>query len=197
MSTEKARMLRGEYYNASDETLSAERRRARELLHQLNIASPGGAPSDYANIVAKLLPNAKRPTWIQPPFYCDYGSNIHLEENIFMNFNCVILDCARIDVGAHTQFGPNVQIYAASHPLSAVARRRSLECAKPVTIGTDCWIGGHVVICPGVTIGDRCVIGAGSVVAEDIPSDTLAVGNPAKPIRTLVKEATEPVPPAL
>ncbi|MBE0635158.1 sugar O-acetyltransferase [Candidatus Bipolaricaulota bacterium] len=186
MSTEKAKMLRGEDYIASDETLSGERRRARELLHELNVASPGGTPADYSDIVAELLPHAKTPAWIQPPFYCDYGSNIYLGEGVFLNFNCVILDCARIDIGAHTQLGPNVQIYAASHPLSAAARRRGLECAKPVSIGADCWIGGHVVICPGVTIGDRCVIGAGSVVIKDIPDDTLAVGNPAKPIRKLV-----------
>ncbi|MBU1050842.1 sugar O-acetyltransferase, partial [Candidatus Bipolaricaulota bacterium] len=188
MPTEKEKMLAGDFYIASDETLSAERLRARELLHQLNILAPGGTPGAYREIVRGLLPNAMPPTWIQPPFYCDYGIHIHAGKDVFFNFNCVILDCARVDIGAYTQFGPNVQIYAASHPLSADARRRQLECAKPVSIGMDCWIGGNVVICPGVTIGDRCVIGAGSVVTKDIPDDTLAVGNPAKPIRKLDRE---------
>ena len=183
--TEKAKMLQGDLYIASDETLVAERLRAREILYRLNVKQPGRNPASYAEIVQKLLPNATRPTWIQPPFYCDYGTNIHIEEDVFFNFNCVILDAAPVTIGARTQFGPNVQIYAATHPLDAGARQRGLESAKPVTIGADCWIGGGVIICPGVTIGDRCVLGAGAVVTKDVPDDTLAAGNPAKTIRTL------------
>jgi len=183
--SEKAKMLRGELYNASDQTLVEERRRVRQLLHQLNVASPGDTPGSYAKIVRELLPNATQPTWIQPPFYCDYGYNIHMKENVFLNFNCVILDASRVTIGARTQFGPNVQIYAATHPLDADLRRQALENAKQVSIGSDCWIGGSVVICPGVAIGDRCVVGAGSVVTKDVPDDTLVAGNPARPIRTL------------
>lgn len=183
--TEKAKMLRGDLYIASDETLTAERLRVRELLHRLNVTQPGGTPGSYSEIVRELLPNATPPTWVQPPFYCDYGAHIHVGENVFFNFNCVVLDAARVTIGAHTQFGPNVQIYAATHPLDADLRRSGMESAKPVSIGTDCWIGGSVVICPGVTIGDRCVIGAGSVVAKDIPDDTVAAGSPARPLRTL------------
>lgn len=186
--TEKAKMLRGELYDPSDETLAVERRRAREILHRLNVVQPGGKPGSYAEIVRELLPNAAPPTWIQPPFYCDYGTNIYFGENVFLNFNCVILDGAPVSIGAHTQVGPNVQIYAATHPFEADVRRSSLENTKPVSIGADCWIGGSVVICPGVTIGDRCVIGAGSVVTRDIPDDTLAAGNPAKPIRRLPRQ---------
>jgi maltose O-acetyltransferase len=183
--TEKAKMLRGDLYIASDGTLTAERLRARELLHRLNVERLGGTPGSYSEIVRELLPNATRSTWIQPPFYCDYGTNIHIGEDVFFNFNCVILDAAPVTIGSRTQFGPNVQIYAATHPLNAAARRCGLENAKPVTIGADCWIGGGVIICPGVTIGDRCVLGAGSVVTKDVPDDTLVAGNPAKPIRTL------------
>ena len=183
--TEKAKMLRGDPYIASDETLTAERLRARELLHRLNVEQPGGNPGSYSEIVRELLPNATPPTWVQPPFYCDYGYNIHIGEDVFFNFNCVILDAAPVTIGDNTQFGPNVQIYAAAHPLDADARRRGLENARPVTIGADCWIGGGVIICPGVTIGDRCVLGAGSVVTKDIPDDTVAAGNPASLIQTL------------
>ena len=183
--TEKAKMLRGDLYIASDETLTAERLRVRKLLRQLNVEEPGGSLGSYSEIVRELLPNAMRSTWIQPPFYCDYGYNIHIGEDVFFNFNCVILDTAPVTIGARTQFGPNVQIYAATHPLDADARRCGLESAKPVTIGADCWIGGGVIICPGVRIGDRCVLGAGAVVTKDIPDDTLVAGNPARPIRTL------------
>ena len=183
--TEKAKMLRGDLYIASDETLTAERVRARELLHRLNVEQPRGSLGSYSEIVRELLPYATGSTWIQPPFYCDYGYNIHTGEDVYFNFNCVVLDAARVTIAARTQFGPNVQIYAATHPLDADARRRGLENARPVTIGADCWIGGGVIICPGVTIGDRCVLGAGSVVTKDVPDNTLAAGNPARAIRVL------------
>ena len=156
--TEKAKMLRGDLYDASDETLVAERFRARELLHRLNVAQPGGNPGAYSEIVRELLPNASLSTWIQPPFFCDYGYNIHTGKDVFFNFNCVVLDGARVTIGARTQFGPNVQIYTATHPLDANVRRTGLENTRPVSIGADCWIGGSVVVCPGVRIGDRCPV---------------------------------------
>ena len=186
--TEKGKMLRGELYNASDQTLVEERRRARELLHQLNVTQPGGTPGSYTEIIRELLPNATPPTWIQPPFFCDYGHNIHMGENVSLNFNCVILDAARVTIGARTQFGPNVQIYAATHPLDTDLRRDGLEAAKSISIGSDCWIGGSVVICPGVTIGDRVVVGAGAVVTKDVPDDVVVAGNPARIIRNLVED---------
>ncbi len=187
--TEKAKMLRGVLYDSSDATLTAERRRARELLHRLNVFLPGVPSTSATEVLRQLLPNAASLPSVQPPFYCDYGYNIHLGPGVFLNFNCLILDAARVTIGARTQFGPNVQIYAATHPLDAVERRSGLESALPVSIGEDCWIGGSAVICPGVTIGDRCVIGAGSVVTRDIPDDTLAVGNPARPARRLSASA--------
>ena len=152
MSTEKQKMLRGDAYLASDATLTTERKRARELLHQLNCLQPGGLPSSYADLTRELLPHAAQPLWLQPPFYCDYGYNLIIGKDVFINFNCVFLDCAPITIGAHTQFGPNVQIYTATHPLSAKERRDAVEIAKAISIGTDCWIGGSAVLCPGVTI---------------------------------------------
>ena len=183
--TEKAKMLRGDPYVAGNEVLVSERRRARALLHQLNVETLLSVPGDFAELLRELLPNAQPPIWIQPPFYCDYGYNIHTGENVYLNFNCVILDCAVVTIGARTQIGPNVQIYAADHPLDFAARATGVEFSRPVTIGEDCWLGGGAIVCPGVTIGDRVVVGAGAVVTKDVPDDTLVAGNPAIPIRRL------------
>ena len=117
--------------------------------------------------------------------FLDYGTNIVLGTKVFFNFNCVVLDVMQVTIGSNVLFGPSVQIYTATHPISAVERRKWLESAKPITIGSDVWVGGGVIICPGVTIGDRAVIGAGSVVTRDIPSDVFAAGNPARVIRPL------------
>nr|WP_304944991.1 sugar O-acetyltransferase [Verrucomicrobium sp. BvORR034] len=125
--------------------------------------------------------------WIQPPFYCDYGYNIVLGSKVFFNFNCVVLDVMPVTIGSNVLFGPAVQIYTATHPLSAMERRTWREAAKPVTIGSDVWVGGGAIICPGVTIGDRTVIGAGSVVTRSIPSDVVAAGNPCRVIRRLTE----------
>ena len=181
MKTEKEKMLAGDLHDASDPVLVEERRRARELMHRLNVTDYGQAAA-YRQIVAALLPNAAADIAIEPPFFCDYGYNIHAGGNVYFNFNCVLLDVMPIRIGANTLFGPNVQIYTATHPLDAAERRKGPEFAKPVTIGADCWIGGGVIISPGVAIGARCVIGAGAVVTRDIPADTTAVGNPARSI---------------
>ena len=123
--------------------------------------------------------------WIEPPFYCDYGSNITLGDNVFFNFNCVVLDVTPVVIGSRVLFGPAVQIYAATHPLSAAERRSGLEAGKPVEIGDDVWVGGGAIICPGVQIGPESVIGAGSVVTRNIPARVLAAGNPCRVIREL------------
>ena len=123
--------------------------------------------------------------YIEPPFYCDYGSNIFLGNKVYMNFNCVILDCNIVRIGDGTMLGPAVQIYAATHPLDAAQRAAGPELAYPVTIGRDVWIGGGAIIGPGVTIGDNTTIGAGSVVVKDIPANVFAAGNPCKAIRQL------------
>src|SRR5690242_15848952 len=122
---------------------------------------------------------------MQPPFFCDYGTNIELGERVFFNFNCVVLDVMAVRIGDFTLFGPAVQIYTALHPVNAGERRSGLELAKAVTIGSDVWVGGGAIICPGVTIGDRGVIGAGSVVTRDVPADSFAAGNPCRVIRKL------------
>ena len=179
--TEKEKMLAGDLYDAADPVLAEERRWARELIHRLNVSAYGNA-SAYRTILAALLPNAASDIAIEAPFYCDYGYNIYTGKKVFFNFNCVLLDVMPIRIGANVLFGPSVQIYTATHPLDAVERRKGLEAAKPVTIGDDCWIGGGVIISPGVTIGARCILGAGAVVTDDIPPNTIAVGNPAKPV---------------
>lgn len=180
MKSEKEKMLAGELYNASDPLLMQERRQARLLTHRLNVTDYGDEAA-YRQIISALLPNAAVDIMIEPPFYCDYGYNIYAEEKVFLNFNCVVLDVMPVYIGAYTMFGPNVQIYTATHPVDAAERRKGPEFAKPIRIGADCWIGGSAIIAPGVTIGDRCVIGAGAVVTKNVPSDTIVVGNPAAP----------------
>lgn len=174
-------MLAGDLYDASDALLVEERQKARELIHRLNVTAFGNVLA-YKQIIATLLPNAASDICIEPPFFCDYGYNIHAGEKVFFNFNCVLLDVMPIRIGSNVLFGPNVQIYTATHPLDAFERRKGPEFAKPTTIGDDCWVGGGVIISSGITIGDRCVLGAGAVVTKDIPADTIAVGNPAKPV---------------
>lgn len=182
MRTEKEKMLAGELYNALDAELSEERLRARMLIKELN-DSEEGEKEKRKRLLSELLPNSGVNLWLQPPFFCDYGTNLFIGDNVFFNFNCVVLDVMRVQIGNRTMFGPSVQIYAATHPLSAKERATGLEYGRPVIIGEDVWVGGGVVICPGVTIGDRSVIGAGSVVTRDIPSDVFAAGNPCRVIR--------------
>lgn len=184
MNSEKQKMLAGELYNALDPQLSEERLKARLLIKALNDTKED-QPEDRSQILKELLPNADDGLWLQPPFYCDYGYNISLGKNVFFNFNCVILDVAAVTIGSRTLFGPDVQIYTATHPINYKERASGLEFAKPITIGEDVWVGGSVVICPGVTIGDRSVIGAGSVVTRDIPNDVFAAGNPCRVIRSI------------
>jgi maltose O-acetyltransferase len=187
MKTEKEKMLAGELYDALDPQLSDERLNARLLIKQLNDSSEDQI-EERTRILKELIPNAGEGLWLQPPFYCDYGTNIKIGEKVFFNFNCVVLDVMQVSIGSRTLFGPNVQVYTATHPLNYKERASGLEFAKPITIGEDVWIGGSVVICPGVTIGDRSVIGAGSVVTKDIPADVFAAGNPCKIIRPLTSQ---------
>lgn len=177
-------MLAGELYNPLDKELSDDRLKARLLIKELN-DSREDQLEERARILKELLPNAGTDLWLQPPFYCDYGSNIKTGEKVFFNFNCVVLDVAQVTIGSRTLFGPNVQFYTATHPMNHLERASGLEYAKPIFIGEDVWIGGSAVICPGVSIGDRSVIGAGSVVTKDIPVDVFAAGNPCKVIRPL------------
>lgn len=184
MKTEKEKMLAGQLYDASDEELSRERRQARILLHQLN-HSREDEEDLRKKVLQELIPHAGEDLWLEPPFYCDYGSHIYTGEKVFFNYNCVVLDVMPVRIGSNVLFGPNVQIYTATHPLDWQERAKWLEYAKPITIGSDVWVGGGAIINPGVSIGDRSVIGSGSVVTKDIPDDVFAAGNPCKVIRSL------------
>jgi maltose O-acetyltransferase len=191
MKTEKEKMLAGELYDPLDPQLSEERLRTRLLLKELNDTREDQS-EERSRILNELLPHAGAGLWLQPPFYCDYGSNMIIGEKVFFNFNCVVLDVAPVTIGSRTLFGPNVQVYTATHSLDHKQRASGLEYAKPIAIGADVWIGGSAVICPGVTIGDRSVIGAGSVVTKDIPADVFAAGNPCRVIRSLLQNTQQP-----
>jgi len=178
MPTEREKMVAGELYDPLDPELTAARARARDLCRELN----AGPAAEHRRVLQALFGAGGDDAWVEPPFHCDYGANIRLGKKCFFNFNCVVLDVCPVTVGDYTLFGPAVQIYAATHPLDAVARRGK-ESGKPVVIGNDVWVGGGAIICPGVTIGDRAVIGAGSVVTKDIPAGAVAAGNPCRVIR--------------
>jgi maltose O-acetyltransferase len=182
--SEKEKMLRGELYDPLDGRLSAERRRARLLVEAFNETRDDEAEA-RARLLGELFGAAGEGLWVEPPFYCDYGSNIRVGRRVFFNFNCVVLDCAAVTVGDNALFGPAVQIYTATHPLSARERRAGLESARPIEIGSDVWVGGGAIILPGVNVGARSVIGAGSVVTKDVPAGVFAAGNPCRVVREL------------
>jgi maltose O-acetyltransferase len=184
VKTEKQKMLAGELYSALDSELSTERGRARDLLKKLNDSQESDQEL-RADIISQLFASVGKGIWIEPPFYCDYGSNITLGDYVYFNFNCIVLDPAPVVIGKNVLFGPNVQIYTPSHPISYLERRSGLEFASPIEIGSDVWIGGSAVINPGVTIGSQSIIGAGSVVTKDIPEGVFAAGNPCRVIREL------------
>ena len=184
MPTEKEKMLAGELYKAWDPQLSQDRHRARTLTEAFNRTTVDQQDL-RRQILAGLLGSSTGRVYIEPPFYCDYGYNVHLGSEVFFNFNCVVLDVNRVDIGDNVLFGPNVQIYTASHPLDVETRRTGLELGLPIRIGSDVWVGGSAIILPGVTIGSGSIIGAGSVVTRDIPEGVFAAGNPAKIIRHL------------
>lgn len=185
MKTEKEKMLAGELYNAMDPELAAGRRRARLLVKRLN--DSGDDEGELRRgLLQELFGGAGANLWIEPPFFCDYGSNITVGDNVFFNFNCVVLDVAPVTIGGGTMFGPAVQIYTATHPIEAHERRKGLEAGQAIRIGEEVWVGGGAIILPGVTIGDRSVIGAGAVVTRDVPPDVFAAGNPCRVVRELV-----------
>ena len=183
MKSEKEKMVSGEFYISGGEDLKKDRRRAKNLLHRLNVIEYR-ITKKARLIIEELIPNAGKNLYIEPPFHCDYGYNIICGDNVYFNVNCVVLDSNKVTIGSNVLFAPGVQLYTASHPLD-IETRRTYEVAKPITIGDDCWIGGNAIICPGVTIGNGSVIGAGSVVTKNIPENSMAVGNPAKVIKKL------------
>lgn len=170
----------------SDEEIFEEQKRARKLTQAMNTADR----SDFDTIgrIVKELFGKSENAFINPPFYCDYGSHIEVGKNFFANYNCTILDVAKVVIGDNCQFAPNVSIYTAGHPLHPDTRNTLYEYGIEVTIGDNVWVGGNTVICPGVHIGSNTVIGAGSVVTRDIPEWSVAAGNPCKVIRKITDE---------
>jgi maltose O-acetyltransferase len=185
IKSERQKMLSGELYDPLDRELVDARKRARDLCQNLN-ATREAEEEKRRQILKELFGAGGDSVWMQPPFFCDYGSNIELGERVFFNFNCVVLDVCPIRVGSFTLFGPAVQIYTPMHPFNAELRRRQ-EFGKPVEIGSDVWVGGGAIILPGVRIGSRAVIGAGSVVTRDVPDDVFAAGNPCRVIREITE----------
>ncbi len=182
--SEKEKMLCGELYSALDEELSIERKQARKLLSRFN-QTDAEEESLRNEILQQLFGSIKDQIHVEPPFYCDYGSNIHVGRNVVINFNCVFLDVTKISIGSGTLIGPGVHLYTACHPKEWKTRARGLEYGKPITIGDNVWIGGGAIILPGVSIGDHSIIGAGSIVTHDVPADVMAAGNPCRIIRQL------------
>ncbi len=186
MRSEIQKMRDGESPDFQSPELQASFRHAKELLARMRTMSTYS--DGYRELLEQLIPGIPPTSVVCPPFHCDHGHGIRLGRHVYINAGCTFLDGGWITIGDHTLIGPAVQIYTPHHPLDYRERSTGREYARPVTIGTDCWIGGGAIICPGVTIGDRTVIGAGSVVTRDIPSDRLAVGNPCRVIRRLEAE---------
>lgn len=181
--SEKEKMLAGELYFGNDLTLAAARRLAESLLLRFNTSPPDRTLR--AAILGDLFGHLGENVTVQPSLRCDYGTNISIGRNTFVNNDCIFLDCNRITIGEDVQIAPRVQLYTAGHPLDPVIRRSGLEFALPITIAGNVWLGGGVIVCPGITIGENTVVGAGSVVTRDLPPNVLAVGNPARIVRQL------------
>ena len=183
MGAARERMVAGELYDPHDPELVAARERARELCRALNQSRDAEAAARRA-ILLELFGSGGDTVWMQPPFHCDYGANIHLGQRVFFNFNCVVLDVCPVRIGDFTLFGPGVQILTPMHPEDP-ALRREQEFGKPIEIGSDVWVGGGALILPGVTIGAASIIGAGSVVTRDVPAGVFAAGNPCRVVREI------------
>jgi maltose O-acetyltransferase len=182
--TEREKMVAGSAYDPNDPELVAARLRARALCARLAALSPYAPEAERQALVAELF-GAPTDAYVTPPFFCDYGTHVTLGRKVYFNFNCVILDVAPVTIGDRVLFGPAVQVYTATHPMDARTRALGIESGRPVVIGDDVWLGGGAIVCPGVTIGARTVIGAGAVVTRDVPADTFAAGNPCRVVRAL------------
>jgi len=180
----RERMLAGDLYVADDPVLTQENRRAMALMEAFN-HTPAAAPEERRRLLIELLGGFGEASEIRPPLYCDYGYQTRVGARTFANFGLVVLDVGPVTIGDDVQIGPNVQLLTATHPLSPRLRREKWESAQPINIGDNVWLGGGVIVCPGVTIGGNTVVGAGSVVTRDLPANVVAVGSPARVIRTL------------
>ncbi|MCJ7687987.1 MAG: sugar O-acetyltransferase [Clostridiaceae bacterium] len=184
--TEKEKMLNGKPYKAFGEELSSERQYAKEMIFDYNNLSPKET-NEHNEIIKKIFGRVGNNFYIEPPFRCDYGYNISAGENFYVNYNCTILDCAAVTIGDNVMFAPNVSLFTAGHPIHFETRNELIEYAFPISIGNNVWVGGGVIVNPGITIGNNVVIGSGSVVTKDIHSNCIAVGNPCK----VIKEITD------
>jgi maltose O-acetyltransferase len=184
----RERMLSGERYIADDPELARDLTRAARLTHRLNTMDPTDG-SGLREVFEELLGSFGEGSEIRPPFRCDYGYQTSVGARTFANFGLVVLDVARVTIGDDVQIGPNVQLLTATHPVDADARRDKWESAAPIVIGSNVWLGGGVIVCPGVTIGENTIVGAGSVVTRDLPSNVVAVGSPARTVRHLGEAA--------
>jgi maltose O-acetyltransferase len=182
--SQRERMLAGDLYIADDPELARESLRAAELTQAFNTSSPRDEAA-RVRILAELLGAFGEGSEIRPPFYCDYGYQTHIGARTFVNYGVVALDVARITIGDDVQIGPLVQLLTPTHPVDAELRRAKWEAAEPITIGDNVWLGGGVIVCPGVTIGEDTVVGAGAVVTRDLPTGVVATGVPARVIRSL------------
>jgi len=180
--TQRERMLAGDLYLASEPRLAAENARAIRLSDRYNRLSVDDA-AERRRILEELLGFVGEEVVIRAPFQCDYGFQLHIGARTFVNFGLIALDVATITIGEDVQIGPNVQLLTATHPLDPETRRAKWESGEPIVIGDNVWLGGGVIVCPGVTIGENTVVGAGAVVVNDLPANVIAVGNPARVIR--------------
>jgi len=187
MNNQKEKMLAGEAYQAMGRELFDERQHAKIQLFTYNNLHPNQI-KQRNKIIKDLFGKTGSMLFIEPPFRCDYGYNIDIGERFYANYNLTILDCAKVTIGDHVMLGPNVSLFTAGHPIHHEPRNEGWEYAFPISIGNNVWIGGNVVINPGVSIGDNTVIGAGSVVTKDIPANVVAVGNPCKVIKQIDEE---------
>lgn len=182
--TERERMLSGELYFPGEEALSAARERAKGLTWRYNQMDPTDWEGRTA-LLRELLGHLGEDSWIEPSFHCDYGANITLGDGVFINYDCVFLDVAPITIGNRVLIAPQAGLYTAGHPLDPEVRASGLEFGRPITLEDDVWLGGHVTVCPGVTVGRGSVIAASAVVTGDIPAGVVAAGNPCKVLRPL------------
>jgi maltose O-acetyltransferase len=182
--SQRDRMLVGDLYVADDPQLAADSLRAEQLTRQFNTSDPAD-PDGRLAVLRELLGSLGEGTEIRPPLYCDYGYQTHVGARTFINFGVVLLDVARITIGDDVQVGPNVQFLTPTHPVEAEPRRAKLEAARPIAVGDNVWLGGGVILCPGVSIGENTVVGAGAVVTRELPANVVAVGNPARVLRPL------------
>jgi maltose O-acetyltransferase len=180
--SQRQRMLDGDLYTADDPELIAASDRARSLQDEFNRAV---TRTERNRILRTLLGSFGAASEIRPPFFCDYGSHIHVGARTFANFGLVALDVAKITIGDDVQIGPNVQLLTPTHPIDVDLRRAKWEAAEPIEIGENAWLGGGVIVLPGVTIGDNTVVGAGAVVSRDLPAGVVAMGNPARVVRSI------------